>query len=199
MLAGVIILALAAGSAGIAWGVMEYRTNWADVVPGRIYRSAQIPALLIRHKLKANQIRTIIFLSHDDENDADIQAEKQTAAELGADFLNFPMSGDGLAPPQQYTDALRALLQSVRSGKAALVHCHSGAQRTGGVIAVYRLLVEKKPPADVLAEMLRHGHDPRKNTALVPFLNQNMGQWAAALQADGSIDRIPDPLPQLHP
>jgi protein tyrosine phosphatase (PTP) superfamily phosphohydrolase (DUF442 family) len=141
----------------------------------------------------------ILFLSHDDENDSDIQAEKQVAADEHVQFLNFPMMGDGVAKPEMYTRALLALCDANRAGRPVLVHCHSGAQRTGGVVAVYRMLVQKMPPEQVLAEMRHYGHDPRKNLTLIPFLNEHLGEWAAALVKDGVIDRVPDPLPRLNP
>ncbi len=181
-----------------AWHAVQlYRANWGVVVPGQIYRSAQLPAGILREKLAENHISVILFLSHDDEDDTDIQAEKNVAASNSVQFLNFPMKGDGVAAPEMYTRALIALCGATRAGKAVLVHCHSGAQRTGGVVAVYRLLVQKESPQQTLEEMERYGHDPKKNLTLIPFLNQNIGQWAAALVEDGIIDRVPDPLPQL--
>ena len=181
-----------------AWPLIQnYRANWGVVVPGKIYRSAQMGPSVLRRKLDENHINMILFLSHDDESDSDVQDEKKIAAEKGVQFLNFPMYGDGVAPPEMYTQALIALCDGVQNGKTVLVHCHSGAQRTGGVVAVYRMLVERMPPAQALAEMELYRHDPRKNLTLVPFLNEHIGQWADALVKHGVIDRVPDPLPKL--
>jgi protein-tyrosine phosphatase len=169
------------------------------VVPGQIYRSAQMHPWLLRRKIEDNHINVIIFLSHDDLEDTDVQAEKRIAEQENVQFLNFPMMGDGVAKPEMYTRALTALCDANRAGKTVLVHCHSGAQRTGGVVAVYRMLVQKLPPAQALAEMLHYGHDPKKNLTLIPFLNQNIGEWAAALAKDGAIQKVPDDLPKLTP
>ena len=182
----------------VGWPLVQnYRANWGVVVPGRIYRSAQMSPSLLRWKLRENHINLILFLSHDDEADRDVQAEKLVAANNQIAFLNFPMYGDGVAPPDMYTEALIALCDGVRGGKTILVHCHSGAQRTGGVVAVYRMLVEKMPAAQALAEMEHYGHDPRKNLTLIPFINEHIGQWADALVKHGVIDHVPDPLPKL--
>ena len=184
----------------VGWPLVQnYRANWGIVVPGKIYRSAQMGPSVLRWKLRENHINLILFLSHDDVSDSDVQSEKKIAGDHQVQFLNFPMYGDGVAPPEMYTEALIALCDGVRNGKTVLVHCHSGAQRTGGVIAVYRMLVEKMPPAQALAEMEHYGHDPRKNLTLVPFINEHIGQWAEALVKDGVIDRVPDPLPKLTP
>jgi protein tyrosine/serine phosphatase len=194
-----IAIALLAAFILGGWCIQNYRANWGVVVPGKIYRSAQMSPSLLRWKLRDNHIGVIIFLSFDDEADSDVRAEKQIAANDHIQFLNFPMMGDGVASPQMYTLALSALCDANRAGKTVLVHCHSGAQRTGGVVAVYRMLVEKMSPAQALAEMEHYGHDPRKNLTLIPFLNEHIGQWADALVKDGVIDRVPDPLPKLFP
>jgi protein-tyrosine phosphatase len=194
-IASIIIAALVGGY----WWLLIYRSNWGVVVPGGIYRCAQMSPTMMRHKLEGNHISVILFLSHDDNDDSDVQAEKKIASEDGITFLNFPMMGDGVAPPQTYTQALIALCDAHRAGKIVLVHCHSGAQRTGGVVAVYRMLVEGMPPEKALAEMRYYGHDPRKNKTLIPFLNEHIGEWAAALVKDGIITHVPDPLPKLNP
>lgn len=179
------------------WEIDLYRANWGVVVPGQIFRSAQMPSWLIRRKVEENHIGVIIFLSHDDMEDPDLQAEKQVANDEAVQFLNFPMMGDGVAKPEMYTKALLALCSANRAGQRVLVHCHSGAQRTGGVIAVYRMLVEKIPADQALAEMRFYGHDPKKNLTLIPFLNAHIGEWADALAKAGVIDKVPEPLPQL--
>ncbi len=197
MQAGIIAFVLLSGLLLGRYWLENYRANWGVVVPGKIYRSAQMSSWLLRQKLRDNHISEIIFLSHDDDADSDVRAEKLFAANTRIPFLNFPMMGDGVAPPGMYTAALTALCDAIRAGKTVLVHCHSGAQRTGGVIAVYRMLVQKMPPDQALAEMEHYGHDPRRNLTLVPFINEHIGEWAEALVRDGVIDRVPDPLPKL--
>jgi len=196
---GLVAVVLGLAAVPVYRSIILYRANWGVVVPGKIYRSAQMSASLLNQKLEENHINVIIFLSQDDEDDSDIQAEKKVAADDHAEFLNFPMNGDGVAAPDMYTQALTALCDRVEAGKTVLVHCHSGAQRTGGVIAVYRMLVEKMPAEQALAEMRHYGHDPRKNLTLIPFLNQNIGDWADALVKTGAIDHVPAPVPQLNP
>ena len=74
----------------------------------------------------------------------------------------------------------------------------AGAQRTGGVIACYRLLVEKKDISFVLEEMMRYGWSPKRNVLLLPYLNSHMAELAALLQKMGVIDHVPVPLPRLE-
>jgi len=193
-LAGVMLCA----TGGVAF-YFQRVTNWGVVEPGRIYRSAQIPRPLLRQKLAGNRIGLIIYLSNEKEGGEALLAEKQVAAELGIERQNYPLNGDGLGDPQMYTEALTAICQADARGKAVLVHCHSGAQRTGGVIAAYRMLVEHRPPQEAYAEMLRYGYDPKGNPQLVNFLNQHLGEWAAALRERGIIPRGTEAIPQITP
>jgi predicted protein tyrosine phosphatase len=193
----VLLIGLAA-YAGIQW-YWNHQANWGTVVPGQIFRSATVSRHLIRRKLADNKIGVIVFLSRDTGDDADLAAERKIAADSGIKFLNFPMNGDGVAAPEQYTAALAAVCQAKAEGKPVLIHCHSGAQRTGGVVAMYRLLVEGKAPSEAYAEMRHYGYDPARNTTLMPFLNEHISQWAQSLAELKIIPHTPQPLPKLAP
>jgi protein-tyrosine phosphatase len=183
---------------GTQW-YWNHQANWGTVVPGQIFRSATVSRHLIRRKLADNRIGVIVFLSRDTGDDVDLSAERNAAREMGVKFLNFPMNGDGVASPEQYTAALAAVCQAKAEGKPVLIHCHSGAQRTGGVVAMYRLLVEGQPPSQAYAEMRHYGYNPAHNTTLLPFLNEHIAQWAQALADLKIIPQVPQPLPKLAP
>ena len=189
---------LAAGSSYGCWRwYLLHKSNWDIVVPGQIYRSAQVSRFLIREKLEQNKIAVIVSLLGDSKNDADVDEEIKTAKEMGISFTQYPMDGDGVSDPARYVGALSAIYNARQSQKPVLVHCHAGAQRTGGVVAVYRLLVEGKTIPEALAEMKDHGFNPRKNTRLLPFLNQNMEQWAGDLYEKKVISKKPEKIPQF--
>ena len=191
-----LILPVFVGLIGM-WWYLDRQSNWGVVVPGKIYRSAEVSRFLIKNKLTENKIGVIVYLSRDGENNADMTKERQVAAELHLPILEFPMSGDGLARPDRYPAALEAVYQANQEGKPVLIHCHSGAQRTSGVVAVYRVLVEGKSPQEAVAEMKHYGHDPKKNTVLIPFLNEHLGEWAQELASRGIIAKVPQPLPRF--
>lgn len=154
--------------------------NFGVVEPGRIYRSGQISEHIIRKTLEQNHVGVIVSLSGDESPDAD--AEKSAAAELGVDHIYLGgLAGDGIGDPNVYPKALAQILQANQKGKAVLVHCQSGAQRTGGVIAAYRILVEGEPPDRAFAEMRKYGHDPKHNPKLIPFIEEHLPQWRKQL------------------
>ena len=177
----------------------NHQSNWGTVVPGKIFRSATVSRYLIHQKLVDNRIGVIVFLSRDTGDDADLAAERQAADDLGIQFLNFPMNGDGVARPEQYTAALTAVCQAKEAGKPVLIHCHSGAQRTGGVVAMYRLLVEGKSPPEAYSELVHYGFNPVRNPTLLPFLDSHIAEWAQTLTDEKIIPRAPDPLPKITP
>jgi protein-tyrosine phosphatase len=189
---------------GAAWlwdGILKDRLipkRWQVVAGHPIYRSGQLSAALVKRTLASHGIQVIVALTADDPQDKDQQAEKRAAAALGIELLRFPLRGDGRGDVNQYAGALAALVQAERQGKPVLVHCAAGVQRTGGAVAFYRLLLDRKPPADVVQELRQHGWDPKRNPKLLPYLNDNLGRLAAMLHEKGLLDEIPDPLPVLQ-
>jgi protein tyrosine/serine phosphatase len=195
--AGVIVLAAA--------GVLAYKSVCYNFIPkrfgvveqGSIYRSGQISAPLVKNILTKHNIRVIVNLTGNDPNDPDQQAEKKAAAELNITVLRFPLGGKGTGDVNSYANAVAAIANAQKNNLPVLVHCAAGAQRTGGVIAVYQLLVEKKDPAFVISEMKHYGWNPKDNPALVPYLNSNMAELAIKLKQAGVITETPNPTPSL--
>lgn len=170
--------------------------RWGQVEPG-LYRSGQLSTSMCKPTLEENNIQVIINLCSPQPKDPEDINEKQVAQELGIDREHFPMPGDGTGGLEAYVDALTKLITSKREHKNILVHCSAGTQRTGGVIASYKLLVEGQSPADILKDMRRYGFDPTNNTKLLPHLNKLMPEIAQRLKARGMIEKIPDPIPRF--
>ncbi len=171
--------------------------NFGVVEPGKLYRSGQLTAPLVEQTLKEHGIRRIICLTRDGPHPADIDAEVAAAKSLGIDRTVYPLSGNGTGAVDIYTDAIAAVAQAQNANQPTLVHCVAGAQRTGGVLALYMMLVERRPPAEAYAEMRRYGWDPADNPNLPKFLNDHMAEIAAGLVARGVIDQVPAVLPEL--
>ena len=192
------MIALLLGTAIFAWDALKYRftaKRWGAVVPGRVYRSGQISRWMLDEMLAQHGIATIVDLQRIDERSADQQYEIATAERLQIELLRFPLAGNGTGQIARYAGAVEAIARAERTGKPVLVHCAAGSQRTGGVVAVYRMLVRGDSPAVALEELQRFRWDPE--SPLVPFLNAHMAQFAQMLVERGVIERIPDPLPML--
>lgn len=164
---------------------------------GKIYRSGQLHRALIRDTLAKNHIQVIIDLTHDDHSNVHQQAEQAAIRELGLQGLRFPMSGNGTGKVDQVAGAVAALAKAERDGKPVLVHCAAGAQRTGCVVATYRLLVKGDSPQDVLAEMERYGWRPDHDQVLLNFLNERLPDFADRLVQLGTLPEKPHSIPVL--
>ncbi len=167
------------------------------VEQGRIYRSGQISSSLIKETLVRYKIGTIVSLSADSEDNVDKASESRIAAELGIERVVFPLRGNGTGDINNYAKAVAAIYWAQKERKPVLIHCDAGVQRTGGVLAAYQLLVEKKDASSVVREMMHYGWDPKDNGALLLYLNGNMKELAVLLQQMGVIDSVPSPLPQI--
>jgi protein-tyrosine phosphatase len=193
--------AIVIGLAIWAWfGIIRYQVipkKFGVVIPGHIYRSGQISAPLIKKILTKYSIRVIIDLTSADPNNYNKQAEKKIVAELNIKVLRFPMSGNGIGDVNDYADAVIAITNAEKQNLPVLVHCAAGAMRTGGVIATYRILVQKIDPNIVEDEMEKYGCPIDEKPVLRSYLNDNIAELAILLKQAGVIDQIPAPIPQI--
>ncbi|OHB42563.1 MAG: hypothetical protein A2Y13_04585 [Planctomycetes bacterium GWC2_45_44] len=167
------------------------------VEEGRIYRSGQLSRWLVERTLLKYNIKVIVCLTGDSARNLDKSTEKKVAEKLGIERYIFPLAGNGTGDVNTYAEAIAAIYQAREKRKPVLVHCAAGSQRAGGVIAAYRLLIEKKDVPFILNEMRSYGWNPEDNPKLLPYLNGNMGELAFLLMQKGVIGKIPTPLPQI--
>jgi protein-tyrosine phosphatase len=167
----------------VAWnnGVKQYLfpKKFGVVEPGRIYRSGQISARLLGPTLDRYHIAVLIDLSQEDTPDA--RAERKILAQKKIRVLSLPLRGDGVGDPENYVKALTAIIEADHAHQPVLVHCQAGTERTGGVVAAYRILVEGKSEDQAFAEARGYGHSDRENPLLVPFLKEHLPQWRGEL------------------
>jgi protein tyrosine/serine phosphatase len=199
--AGAIAIIVCVG-AGVAWnnGVRNkvFPKKFGVVEQGKLYRSGQIDKGLIDEVLERNKIGVVIYMAPDESHRADVVAEIDACKRRGVERINLPLNGKGVGDAMMYPRALAAIKKAEGEGKPVLVHCAAGAQRTGGVTALYRLFVQNKPMPEVMKELYSYGHDPDGNPELIPFLNEHMNEIADGLVELKVIDRKPEPLPLLN-
>ena len=186
---GGLLLMLAVGGAVTTWyaGLRDRfePLNFGVVEPGKLYRSGQISRQVVRKTLEANHIGVVIDLSSKWEDTPDAREERKSIAELGIQRVNLTLRGNGLGDPEIYPRVLEIIVAAERAGKPVLVHCQSGSQRTGGIVAAYRMLIEGKSEQDAIAEMKAYGHRPHSNPKLIPFIREHLPHWREELIRDG--------------
>ena len=120
-------------------------------VDGHVYRGAQPSDEGFEYLAKIG-IKTVLDLREHDERSS---AEQHTVTAHGMQYVNVPMTG--LTPPTEAQIAtILALLESNTPG-SVFVHCKRGADRTGAVIAAYRIDHEHWDNFHALKEAMSHG------------------------------------------
>ena len=195
-----LTLLLIAGSVWLWEEVLEDRVipkRFGVVEPGQIYRSGRLHRSLVEKTLRKYNIAKIVDLTGGVPKDQDQQAKVLATQVLGIERVELFLKGNGTGDIRRYAEAIAFIHDAVRQNKPVLVHCSAGAQRTGGVIAAYRMLVQKKPPTEVHDEMTKYRWKPKKDHELLQYLNDNMSSLAGMLVEKGVLDRVPEPLPKL--
>lgn len=102
-------------------------------------------------------IKTDIDLQSDtSSNERDVVAhEREVAKRLGLKFVNLPLPF-GVEPPKAMLDTLMATLSDPKN-LPAYIHCRHGRDRTGTMVAVYRMRHDGYSGEKALDEMKTFG------------------------------------------
>lgn len=138
-------------------------TNFAPVVPGRLYRSNHpTPGNLAAFARKFG-IKSVINLRGLAGNGSDALS-REAAGRLGLDFYDMAMESRG-APHKDRILRLAEIYRTMRG--PALVHCKSGADRAGLAAGLY-LLLQGGTAAEAMAQLsLRYGHIKQAKTGIL--------------------------------
>lgn len=124
--------------------------NFHQVNQG-LYRGAQPKEGGIQ-LLAARGIKTILNLRAADER---ARAEEIEARAAGLRYFNIPMEGLDRPTDEQIERALKIINDT--ANQPVFVHCKHGADRTGTVIAIYRMTHDGWSTEEALREAKRYG------------------------------------------
>jgi protein tyrosine/serine phosphatase len=117
----------------------------------QVYRGGQ-PKQGGLQKLASLGIKTIINLRDDDEHE---QSEETEARAAGLLYFNIPMARLGRPSDKIIGDVLDLLNKS--ENQPVFVHCKLGSDRTGTVMAIYRIEHDGWTSEQAKAEAKRYG------------------------------------------
>jgi len=122
-----------------------------DRVTARVYRGAQ-PNQVGYQALAALGVVKVINLRADA-----LPAEADWAREAGIEYVAAPLAGFGAPTGDQVDEILREIQ---RSPGPVFVHCQFGCDRTGTIVACYRVRAQGWSGARALAEARGYGMSP---------------------------------------
>src|SRR5262249_19477235 len=99
----------------------------------RLYRGAQPKSEGLK-KVAELGVKTVVNLRGASD---ETRMEEAEAKRLGLNYFNVPMSGVG-RPTEEQVNRVLKIIDTMENG-AVFVHCQRGADRTGVIIAIYRV------------------------------------------------------------
>lgn len=151
----------------VCWqlGCPEPAYNFAEVVPGAIYRSGRPDERWYRYAHQRYGIRHVVRLF---EAGGPVPMPPN---DLGMTVHAFNWTNQK-APPRKELDEVLAILDA---NQPVMVHCWAGADRTGYAIAAYRILRQGWTAQQALDEMSRYWHSPDDK----PWMRESLLSLAA--------------------
>jgi hypothetical protein len=131
-----VLAALLVPPAGyIAWDLANH--NFGAPEPGRVYRSAQMPADVLAQTVRRHRIKTVLNLRGANAGQAWYRDERAATTSAGATQVDVAMSSCEWMSRAQ----LRAVVGVLETCEhPLLIHCQWGSERTGLVSAFATLL-----------------------------------------------------------
>jgi len=147
-------------------GVLRlFYDNSHEIIPGKLWRSYQ-PSPEKLEKWRARGIRTIINL-RGETCAGHYVLEKEACKILGLTLINFRVYSRE-APSKDVLRGIRYLFSGLEY--PAMMHCKSGADRTGVMGTLYLFLVEGMPLDRAMEQLsFKYGHIRQGKTGVIDY------------------------------
>jgi protein tyrosine phosphatase (PTP) superfamily phosphohydrolase (DUF442 family) len=190
-----------------------------EVEPGRVYRAGQMNADGFRDAHDLYGIRTVICL-RDDDPDPDVARgflpgsgtvkESELCRDLGMRYVFIaPDLVSRRDVPSRRPEAIERFLEVMddESSYPVLIHCNAGLNRTGVLVAVYRMEYQGWSVADAFRDTLDNGFGRSQCTAANDYIKQYILTYEPGLRQpearrkaqvrkqDPEADRRLEPVP----
>jgi protein tyrosine/serine phosphatase len=136
--------------------------NFHSITPGEAYRSAQLDRTRLQYYIKKYGIRSVVNLRGRFADEAWYVNEIRTCSDLGVEHYDLELSA--LHEPD--SSQVRQLLAIFKAApRPVLIHCQSGADRSGLAAAMWKVIVDKETKATAENQLtIWDGHIPIRGT-----------------------------------
>ena len=114
-----------------------FLSNFHSIITKKVYRSGQLSPVLIDHVLTHYKIKTIINLRGQNETQRWYQQEMRASQANHLEHIDIRLSSAQLPEPQELIQLVDSL---INSKDPMLIHCESGADRSGFAAAIIKIL-----------------------------------------------------------
>jgi protein tyrosine/serine phosphatase len=161
--------------------------RFAVVSEGEIYRSGKLTTAALTRVVREHEIKTIVDLGAWEEGSRADLREQKTAESLGVDRVRLPgLSGDATGSLDSYAQALHLITDP--DNHPVLLHCGAGTERTGCVVALFRMHEEGWTLDEAYDEATAAGHRPSSSSLLRQRLEEDADEIIETfegLESDG--------------
>lgn len=145
-------------------GTENFKQVNASLYRGGVPSDDQLEGL---KKLGVKTDVSLMSMANSRERDV-IAHEKETCAQLGIKFINLSLPFNA-TPPQAMVDTWLDTTQD-KAATPVYVHCVHGRDRTGTMVAAYRMTYDHLSNEQALAEMETFGFNPKKYPIWATFV-----------------------------
>ncbi len=154
--------------------IVRLTKNFHEVDPGKFYRSAQLDPAELSEVVEKYGIKTVISLRGAPENSYWVPKQKEVLAKHGVAFHWVGWTTDFFPD----NDDLKEYLKVLKTAEyPVLVHCRTGADRTGEATAMYAIDFMGQSKDEAIAKHLTstYWHFPIFHPAKTEFVKRYQG------------------------
>src|SRR5262249_13618857 len=142
------VTAVAVSSTGAEFPISNFERVNSTLLRGGLPHDKGLEAL------SSAGVKTIINLRLPGDG---ASGEERKVKDLGMQYVHVPL-GFSAPEPEAISDVLRIIAD--KNKQPVFIHCRQGADRTGMIVAIYRMLVDNWNFKDAYAEMRKHHFKP---------------------------------------
>jgi protein tyrosine/serine phosphatase len=172
------------GAAIYAYKIAE-ENNFHQITKGEAYRSAQMARDELEHYINVYHIKSILNLRGKEPNERWYKEEIKVSAEKAVKHYDMFLS----AYNEPTAEEVRILIGLIKSApRPILIHCQAGADRSGLVAAMWKVIVDKESKSEAGKQLsILYGH---WSLGPASAMDQCFKKWHPLLSSDKTVTNI---------